>query len=116
MYIQSGQPLTSSAIFVGWGAVLLGIFIERFQRNGIGAAMASIVGFITLIIAHHLAMGGDTLEMMRAVLDSNFWLATHVVIITFGYSAMFLAGALAIFFIGMGLFRRDLSSTINCKK
>jgi hypothetical protein len=61
-------------VFVGWGAVLLGIFIERFQRNGVGAAMASLVGFATLIIAHHLAMGGDTLEMMRAVLDSNFWL------------------------------------------
>ena len=33
---------------------------------------------------------------MRAVLDSNFWLATHVVTITIGYSGTFLAGALAI--------------------
>ena len=33
--------------------------------------------------------------MMRAVLDSNFWLATHVVTITIGYSGTFLAGALA---------------------
>jgi ABC-type transport system involved in cytochrome c biogenesis permease subunit len=39
---------------------------------------------------------GDTMEMMRAVLDSNFWLATHVVTITIGYSGTFLAGALAI--------------------
>jgi ABC-type transport system involved in cytochrome c biogenesis permease subunit len=92
MYIQGRPPVTnlySSAVFVGWGAVLLGIFIEKFFKNGIGAAMASLVGFCTLIIAHHLAMTGDTLEMMRAVLDSNFWLATHVVIITFGYSAIF---------------------------
>jgi ABC-type transport system involved in cytochrome c biogenesis permease subunit len=113
MYLQGRPPITnlySSAVFVGWGAVLLGIFIERFQRNGVGAAMASLVGFATLIIAHHLAMGGDTLEMMRAVLDSNFWLATHVIIITFGYSAMFLAGALAIIFIGMGLFKRDFDA------
>jgi ABC-type transport system involved in cytochrome c biogenesis permease subunit len=34
--------------------------------------------------------------MMRAVLDSNFWLATHVTTITIGYSGMFLAGAIAI--------------------
>jgi ABC-type transport system involved in cytochrome c biogenesis permease subunit len=34
--------------------------------------------------------------MMRAVLDSNFWLATHVVTITIGYSGTFLAGAIAI--------------------
>ena len=107
MYIQGRPPITnlySSAVFVGWGAVLLGILIEKFFKNGIGAAMASLVGFCTLIIAHHLAMTGDTLEMMRAVLDSNFWLATHVVIITFGYSAIFLAGALAILFVLLGVF------------
>ena len=45
--------------------------------------------------------------MMRAVLDSNFWLATHVIIITFGYSAMFFAGALAIVFIIKGLLARS---------
>ena len=107
MYIQGRPPVTnlySSAVFVGWGAVLLGILIEKFFKNGIGAAMASLVGFCTLIIAHHLAMTGDTLEMMRAVLDSNFWLATHVVIITFGYSAIFLAGSLAILFVLLGVF------------
>ena len=112
MYIQGRPPITnlySSAVFVGWGAVLLGILIEKFFKNGIGAAMASLVGFCTLIIAHHLAMTGDTLEMMRAVLDSNFWLATHVVIITFGYSAIFLAGALAILFVLLGVFSSRFS-------
>jgi len=109
MYIQERYfvfvtNLYSSAVFVGWGAVLLGAIIEKFFKNGIGAAMASLVGFCTLIVAHHLAMSGDTLEMMRAVLDSNFWLATHVTVVTFGYSAMFLAGALAIFFAVLGVF------------
>ncbi len=109
MYIQGRPPVTnlySSAVFVGWGAVLLGTFLEKYYRNGVGAAMASLVGFCTLIIAHHLAMSGDTMEMMRAVLDSNFWLATHVVVITFGYSAMFFAGTLAIAFVLRGLLDR----------
>jgi len=109
MYLQGRPPVTnlySSAVFVGWGSVLLGILIERFYRNGVGGAMASLVGFCTLIIAHHLSMSGDTLEMMQAVLDSNFWLATHVVVITIGYSAMFLAGALAIGFTLAGVFAR----------
>ena len=110
MYIQGRPPVTnlySSAVFVGWGAVLLGAFLEKFSRNGVGAAMAALVGFSTLIIAHHLAMTGDTLEMMRAVLDSNFWLATHVIIITLGYSAMFFAGALAIAFPFLGILKRN---------
>lgn len=102
MYIQGRPPVTnlySSAIFIGWGAVLLGIILERVFRGGVGAFTASVVGFITLVIAHNLAKTGDTLEMMRAVLDSNFWLATHVVIITIGYSAVFLAGALAVYYV-----------------
>ena len=48
------------------------------------------------VLNHHLASGGDTLEMMQAVLDTNFWLATHVVVVTIGYSATFLAGVLAL--------------------
>jgi ABC-type transport system involved in cytochrome c biogenesis permease subunit len=46
--------------------------------------------------------------MLRAVLDTNFWLATHVVIITLGYSAMFVAGFLATVYIVRGFFTRTL--------
>jgi ABC-type transport system involved in cytochrome c biogenesis permease subunit len=47
--------------------------------------------------------------MMQAVLDSNFWLATHVVTITFGYAAMFLAGILAAICIFLRAFTRALT-------
>jgi ABC-type transport system involved in cytochrome c biogenesis permease subunit len=97
--LQGRPPVTnlySSAVFVGWGAVILGIILERMYRNGFGTAVAAASGFASLLVAHHLAGDGDTMEMMRAVLDSNFWLATHVVTITIGYSGTFLAGAIAI--------------------
>ena len=42
--------------------------------------------------------------MLRAVLDNNFWLATHVTIITLGYSATFLAGCIGFIFILMSIF------------
>jgi len=42
------------------------------------------------------------------VLDSNFWLATHVVFVTAGYSATFLAGFLAMIYIVRGVFTRSL--------
>ncbi|MBG7608870.1 MAG: cytochrome c biogenesis protein CcsA [Verrucomicrobia bacterium] len=87
--------------------------IELFYRNAIGTAVAAIVGFATLLIAHHLSLSGDTLEMMRAVLDTNFWLATHVVVITLGYSATFLAGTIAIFFIFRRLFGTIPKETVN---
>jgi ABC-type transport system involved in cytochrome c biogenesis permease subunit len=67
-----------------------------------------VIGFATLLIAHHLSLTGDTLEMMRAVLDSNFWLATHVVVVSTGYSATFLAGFLALIYVFRGLFTKTL--------
>jgi ABC-type transport system involved in cytochrome c biogenesis permease subunit len=48
------------------------------------------------------------MEMMRAVLDSNFWLTTHVITITLGYSAAFVAGFLGIVYVLRGLFTRGL--------
>jgi len=113
MYLEGRPPVTnlySSAIFVGWGAVGLGWILERIFKDGIGIVTASGVGFITLIIAHHLSLSGDTMEMLRAVLDTNFWLATHVVTITIGYSAMFVAGFLAIIYIVRGFFTTTLAA------
>ena len=102
MLLEGRPPVTnlySSAIFIGWGAIVLSTILELFHRNAIGTVVASIVGFTTLLIAHHLSLSGDTLEMMRAVLDTNFWLATHVVVITLGYASTFLAGTIAIVYL-----------------
>jgi ABC-type transport system involved in cytochrome c biogenesis permease subunit len=115
MYLQERPPVTnlySSAIFIGWGAVIVALILERIFRDGIGAASAGAIGFVTLVIAHHLAGSGDTLEMLQAVLDTNIWLATHVVAITTGYSAMFLAGMLAIIYVIRGVFTRSLKPQI----
>lgn len=112
MVLQGRPPVTnlySSAVFVGWGAVLLGIVVERLYRKGIGSVVAGAIGCATLIIAHHLSNQGDTMEMMRAVLDSNFWLATHVITITIGYSSTFLSGFIAVIY----LFRRWLDRKLT---
>jgi ABC-type transport system involved in cytochrome c biogenesis permease subunit len=111
MWLEGRPPVTnlySSALFVGWGSVGLCLILERTFRNAIGSVAGSMIGFATLLIAHHLAHSGDTLEMMRAVLDSNFWLATHVVVVATGYAATFLAGFLALIYIIRGVFTRSL--------
>ena len=112
MLIQGRPPVTnlySSAVFVGLVAVLLGMIMERFFKNKLGLFVSAVIGFITLIVAHNLSIQGDTLEMMQAVLDSNFWLSTHVVTIVIGYSGMFLAGFLGIVFICRYFFGRSFS-------
>ena len=112
MWLEGRPPVTnlySSAVFVGWVAVALCLVLERLYKNAIGAVAGGMIGFGTLLIAHHLSLSGDTMEMMRAVLDSNFWLATHVVVITMGYGSTFLAGFLAIIYIFRGALTKSLT-------
>ena len=87
---------------------ILGLVLEAFWKNGVGAVISSVCAFASLVIAHHLSLAGDTIEMMRAVLDSNFWLTTHVLTVTSGYTATFVAGFLAIIFIIRGMFTGSL--------
>ena len=108
MWIEGRPPVTnlySSALFIGWASVLLCLATEKYIRLGIASAMGALIGFGSLVIAHSLSLDaslnptGDTMEMMRAVLDSNFWLATHVVCISIGYSTTYLAGFLGIAYV-----------------
>ncbi|MCC6683231.1 MAG: cytochrome c biogenesis protein CcsA [Phycisphaeraceae bacterium] len=111
IYISGRPPVTnlySSAVFIGWAAVGTAMLLERIFRNGAGNTVAAIAGFATLLIAHFLAGDGDTFVVLQAVLDTNFWLATHVVSITLGYSATFLAGLFALLFVLRGVFTKHL--------
>ncbi|MDQ3330821.1 MAG: cytochrome c biogenesis protein ResB, partial [Planctomycetota bacterium] len=90
IYISGRPPVTnlySSAIFIGWAAVAFGIALECVFRLGFGNVMAGVIGFGTLLIAHNLSGdGSDTFSVLQAVLDTQFWLATHVVTVTLGYA------------------------------
>jgi len=104
IYISGRPPVTnlySSAIFIGWAAVLFALVFERIYRFGVGNLLAALVGFPTLFIAYNLAGDGDTFMVLQAVLDTQFWLATHVVCITLGYSTTFLAGMLGVIYVLM---------------
>ena len=111
MWLHDRPPVTnlySTGIFVAWGAVGLGILLERVWKNGIGAVATGITGFVSLIVAHNLGLSGeDNLESVRAVLDTNFWLATHVTIVTLGYSATFVAGLLGALHLALRAFKKD---------
>jgi cytochrome c-type biogenesis protein CcsB len=119
MVLEGRPPVTnlySSAIFIGWGTMVLGLILEKVYRIGIGSIVGSLAGFVTLMIAHNLALGGDTMEMLRAVLDTNFWLATHVVVITLGYASTFAAGLLAILYICLGVFTPMLKQSVRASE
>jgi ABC-type transport system involved in cytochrome c biogenesis permease subunit len=93
----TGRPpvvnLYSSAVFIGWGCVGAGLVLERLHGMGIGNLVAAIAGGLTLMVAYGLD-SGDTMHVLQAVLDTQFWLTTHVITVALGYGATFLAGLL----------------------
>jgi ABC-type transport system involved in cytochrome c biogenesis permease subunit len=113
IYISGRPPVTNlytTAIFIGWVCALLGFILELVYRLGVGTVVAGLAGFITLNIASGLAARGDTFTVMQAVLDTQFWLATHVVAMNTGYAASFLAGLFGVLYIVMGLFAKNADS------
>tara|TARA_R110002049_G_scaffold2750_8_gene22284 strand:+ start:237239 stop:240868 length:3630 start_codon:yes stop_codon:yes gene_type:complete len=85
----------SSAVFVGWAAVLFGLVVERLFRYGTGNMLSATAGTLTLLVAYGLNTG-DSMPVLQAVLDTQFWLATHVISVTLGYVATMVAGLLGI--------------------
>jgi len=89
MVIMGRPPVTnlySTFVFVSWMCALIGLVVEYFQRNRLGLITASSMGLALLMTAARFGSEGDTMGVMVAVLDSNFWLATHVVTISIGYA------------------------------
>ncbi|MCS7471095.1 cytochrome c biogenesis protein CcsA [Stieleria sp. ICT_E10.1] len=98
IYITGRAPVIniySSAVFIGWAAVLGGLVIDRIYRLGFGNLVAATAGTLSLLVARGLS-SGDTMPVLQAVLDTQFWLATHVISVSLGYVATMVAGMLGI--------------------
>lgn len=87
--------LYESIIFVSLAAVLISLLLEKFLKNSAGILTGSLAGTILGLVALSFAGNGDTMEMLTAVLNTNFWLATHVLCITLGYGWCILTSILA---------------------
>lgn len=96
--IMHRPPVTSlfeTFPFVAAVSITVALFLESRSRQAVALLASTLLGTILLTIATRYAADGDTMQMLVAVLNSNFWLSTHVVCITTGYAACALAGAIA---------------------
>ncbi|MBQ6534211.1 MAG: cytochrome c biogenesis protein CcsA, partial [Opitutales bacterium] len=110
MYIQARPPVTnlySSVVFAGAAAALVGYLAYLGRRETVYALAAAVSGLLSLLVAMNLPHSGDTMGMMRAVLNSNFWLTIHVVTIMIGYCGLFLAGFMAELRLVANVFSRE---------
>lgn len=88
------STLYESLIFVSLIAGIIGLWSAHKRRSPETLLAASGIAAFLLALSGTFA-DGDTLEVLVAVLNTNFWLATHVICITAGYGAAIFAGTLA---------------------
>ncbi len=100
----SGRPpitnLYTTFLFVATISIVFAVAVEWITRSGVGNLVGSLVGFLTLMWAWTMTISdGDSFTVLVAVLDTQFWLSTHVVCVTMGYVATLVAGMLGVTFI-----------------
>jgi ABC-type transport system involved in cytochrome c biogenesis permease subunit len=116
MLIMGHPPLANlyeTFVVVAWLTVLIGAVLELLRLKPIGLLTASITGFLFLHIAGKYAGDGDTMGMLIAVLDSSFWLTTHIVTITLGYAGCMAAGVISHVYLIQTLARKTEASKLR---
>jgi ABC-type transport system involved in cytochrome c biogenesis permease subunit len=113
--IRGRPPVTNlyeTVLFITVVAFLIALLVEWIVKDRIALAMAPILGTMGMFLANKYEMkeAVDTMPSLVAVLDTNFWLSTHVTCVTIGYAAGLLAGALGhVYVFGkvLGIKKRD---------
>ncbi|HET6163894.1 MAG TPA: cytochrome c biogenesis protein CcsA [Planctomycetota bacterium] len=103
-YLRARPPVSTlyeTILFISAIAVTAALVLEVLNRRRIAIAFAALIGASGLFLAMSFEAkeaydsGADTMPQLEAVLNTNFWLSTHVTTVTIGYSAGLLAALLA---------------------
>lgn len=110
-YIMWRPPvgnLYDTIIFICTVAVLVLLLIEYFTKEAIAATLAPLMGLALVLLARRFEVGDakDHMDPLVAVLNSNYWLTTHVITVTMGYAAGLMTAFLSMTYVlltGLGL-------------
>ncbi len=109
--IMQRPPITTlyeTILFIGASCALLGMIAEWITRRGLGLLVAAIGGCACMFLAiqFEASEATDTLQLLQAVLITNFWLSTHVPIINLGYAACMVAALISMIYFIQRVFGR----------
>jgi len=112
--ISGRAPVTNmyeSILWVAFGTIALALLFELIYRSRYFLLAASPVAVVSLIIADAAPMKFPSgISPLVPVLQSNFWLTTHVLTITLSYAAFALALGVAHIALGKVLFAGKIPS------
>ncbi|MES2594371.1 MAG: cytochrome c biogenesis protein CcsA [Verrucomicrobiota bacterium] len=107
-----GRPpiatLYDTIIFITGACALVGLFIERVTKKGVVLTVVGFIGALGMFLSNRYMMmdAQDTMPTLEAVLDTNFWLATHVTCINVGYAGAMLGSITSMVYVIYRLFAK----------
>jgi cytochrome c-type biogenesis protein CcsB len=120
IFILERAPVSNlyeTFVFVAFVTALLGLILKFITKEKeISAFLGSLSAFALLLIASKFVTDGDSMKVLIAVLDSNFWLSTHVIAEMIGYAGVSLAGLIGHVYLIKYLIRQrrlSLNETIS---
>ncbi|MFO1078067.1 MAG: cytochrome c biogenesis protein CcsA [Planctomycetota bacterium] len=107
----TGRPpiknLYDTFLFICAIGVFAALVTELITRLRVALSVAPFLGAVLIMLARmfEVSDGSDTMRQLQAVLDSNYWLATHVTTINMGYAAGMVAMLIADVWLVLRTFR-----------
>lgn len=101
IYILDRPPvgtLYESILFVSFICTAGCLLLSHKQKTPTGIMLGSLSGVMLLITAQGFA-GADTMSTLVAVLNTNFWLSTHVLCISSGYGLCLMTSLMAHYYL-----------------
>lgn len=107
-YILGRPPVSNmfeTVIYVPWIAACASLLSPVFRRHSL-ALLAACVTAISLLIILEVTDLNQNLDQVQAVLDSQFWLLIHVLLVVGSYGIFILGAIIGHFYLGLFIANR----------
>ena len=98
IYVQARAPvgtLYESLLFVAFAGGVFALMLYSYRRDLSILAAGIFISLFLSGLSFPVSDGPQTMTVLEAVLNTQFWLMTHVICITIGYGWCLLAAAIA---------------------
>lgn len=112
-YILGRPPVSNmfeTLLYVPWVALFSSLCLNFFMRQTFLLYAASVASFFLLLLLQ-VSQQGHAFDNVQAVLDSQYWLIVHVLMVVASYALFILSGILGHIYLIESQFKRQSDST-----
>jgi ABC-type transport system involved in cytochrome c biogenesis permease subunit len=113
-YILGRPPVSNmfeTIIYVPWIASCTSLLFSSFRRQSLVVLSACLTAIILLLILEVTDLN-QSLDQVQAVLDSQFWLMIHVLLVVGSYGIFILGALIGHFYLGLFIANRKETPTM----